>query len=192
MEQHKAQVTAAWNRAIRRAPSSGRWRTWATSSPPATARLRAGRSLRQHEQPAQADRRQESPHQTRPRIPRQGLSEGLPADRGRGAGAGRRAPRRDGAVPQERGTGAREATRSSAARSCSANSSRAAMPWSRRRRRWPTGSGRPGTNSRSGRSRSGWRSGRAICRRAGASGSTAPRTGRRDLPPSSAASPASS
>ncbi len=148
-EQHKAQVTAAWNRRdtprafVRSLEDMGY--ILATGSRDYVLVDLYGNM---NSLPKLIDDKKVRV-KAAPGIPRQGLSEGLPADRGRGAGAGRRASRGDGAVQQERGTGgARSRRESSAARSCSANSSRAAGTWSRRRRGWPTGSGRPGRNFR--------------------------------------------
>ena len=131
---------------------------------------------RAYEQPAQADRRQDSPHQRGPGVPRQGLSEGLSADRGRGAGAGRRRIARRWSCSAKARKGPRGRPKnSSAGTSCSANSSPAAMPSSRKRRRWPTGSATPAISIQSSRRRIDWNSGSGFCRRAGASGSSARR-----------------
>ena len=147
-EQHMAQVTAAWHK--RDTP-----RAFVRSLEDMGYILATGTRdyvlvdlLRQHEQPAEADRRQESPHQGGAGVPRQGVSEGLPAERGRGAGAGRRPSRGDGAVPQGRGTGRRRRPRQKERREAlqRKQQDRRAPLWSRKARRSLTGSGRPDRN----------------------------------------------
>ena len=116
MAQHKAQVTAAWNRRdtprafVRSLEDMGY--ILATGERPYVLVDRYGNM---NSLPKLIDDKKVR-DQGRARLPRKEVSERLPADRGRGAGACRRASRRDGAVQQRRGTGGARGHRETAPR----------------------------------------------------------------------------
>ena len=133
--------------------------------------------LRQHEQPAQADRRQESPDQGGAGIPRARTFRRTPCRpwtrRGRWPPAHRAAMELFSKGEERAAREAKEQQR----REELQRKQQTPPPCCRagERRRWPTGSGRPAISIQSSRRRIGRNSGKGICRRAGASKSTAPR-----------------